>query len=123
MKEYANKHGMSMRSIGDVSKTILKLWGAGDIPCLHGGTGIGKTAIAYQLADMIKGKALLLDCSILQPEDYLTPVRGNDGYLDVMYAWWVKQIEENSKAGIPTVLVLDEIGIEVYYNNNSYINI
>ena len=26
-----------------------------------------------------------------------------------MYAWWVKQIEENSKAGIPTVLVLDEI--------------
>ena len=109
VKAYANKHGMSMRSIGDVSKTILKLWGAGGIPCLHGGTGIGKTAIAYQLADMVKGKTLILDCSILQPEDYCAPVRGSDGYLDIMYAWWVKEIEENSKSGVPTVLVFDEI--------------
>ena len=109
LAEYANKHGMPVQTISQVPNTILKLWASGEVPCIHGLSGIGKTAISYQLAESLEADCLILDASLLQPEDYLLMFKGEDGYIHNLFPWWIKQIEENDKQGKSTVLLLDEV--------------
>lgn len=109
MAEYANKHGMPVQTIAQVPNTILKLWASGEVPCIHGLSGIGKTAIAKQLATGLEADYIVLDTSLLQPEDYLLMFKGEDGYIHNLFPWWVKQIEDNDKQGKSTVLLLDEV--------------
>lgn len=108
MKEYANKIGAPVVNISSAKKHILALWASGELPILHGESGIGKTAIAKQLAAGMEGDCIVLDVSTLQPEDLGLPLN-QDGYVQMLKPAFIRRIEENHAAGKPTVLLFDEI--------------
>lgn len=107
-QEYATKLGAQVVPLNRAKEVILGLWSANLLPILHGGSGIGKTAIAAQLAEHLGADYQIHDCSLLQPEDYAVGYP-EDGFLKMLKAHWVQKIIDNDAKGIPTVVLFDEI--------------
>jgi len=107
-QDYANKLGAQVVPLNRSKEVILGLWSAGLLPILHGGSGIGKTALAPQLAKHLGADYQVHDCSLLQPEDYAVGYP-EDGFLKMLKAHWVQKIIANDAKGIPTVVLFDEI--------------
>ena len=84
---------------------------AANIPVmLLGAPGIGKTAAITEFSKKMKGDLVDIRLSAETPssfegKDYISPQSGD---LKKARAWWLRRIDENQCADIPTILFFDE---------------
>lgn len=84
---------------------------AANIPVmLLGAPGIGKTAAITEFSKKMKGDLVDIRLSAETPssfegKDYISPQSGD---LKKARAWWLRRINENQCADIPTILFFDE---------------
>jgi len=110
--KYTNKLGITTVPISNAANTIIRVCLSGGVPCLHGDSGIGKTAICHQIAERLKAHAFVAKTmSECQPEDLGIPFADDEDpkYFGMKLPEWIKPIFEAGKLGKPSVLFLDEV--------------
>lgn len=110
--KYTNKLGITTVPISSAANTVIRVCMSGAVPCLHGDAGIGKTAIAEQIAQQLKAHAFVAKTmSECQPEDLGIPFADDEDpkYFGMKLPEWIKPIFEAGKLGLPSVLFLDEV--------------
>lgn len=108
--QYHDEKGFASVLLANAPQTCVQLMRAGLVPNLVGDAGIGKTAIAGQIAEQLGAHFVNVIVSQVNSADFAIAFREpSTSSFKMLLSEWLTDVLETANSGTPVLLFLDEI--------------